>query len=83
MPLYRFEIHDGVNDIAPTAKDLPDLDAARAQAMSLLADLLRWSPGSIWVGNDVRVEVMSAERLLLFQLFAFASVSAAGRQAGA
>lgn len=83
MPLYHFEIHDGVNDIAPTAKDLPDLDAARAQAMSLLADLLRWSPGAIWAGNDVRVEVLSTERLLLFQLFAFASVSAAGRQAGA
>ncbi|AQR72411.1 DUF6894 family protein [Sphingomonas sp. LM7] len=83
MPLYYFEIHDGANDIAPTTEDLADLDAARERAMGLLADLLRWSPASIWAGNDVRVEVLSTDRLLLFQLFAFASVSAAGRQLGA
>ena len=82
MPLYHFHIHDGVHEIAPTAEDLADLGAARERAMGLLGDLLRWSPESIWAGNDVRVEVLNANRLVLFQLFAFASISSAGRQQG-
>lgn len=82
MPRYFFDVHDGTHDIEPTAEDLPDVQAARERAMGLLADLLRWSPASLWAGNDVRIEVLSEERLLLFQLFAFASVSSAGRQAG-
>ena len=82
MPLYYFDVHDGVHDIEPTAAELPDIQAARARAMGLLADVLRWSPASLWAGDDVRIEVLNGERLLLFQLFAFASVSSAGRQAG-
>jgi hypothetical protein len=78
MPLYHFHVHDGVHDIAPTADELAGLDAARERAMGLLADVLRWSPASIWAGNDVRVEVLDADRLVLFQLFAFASFSSAG-----
>nr|WP_294816497.1 hypothetical protein [uncultured Sphingomonas sp.] len=82
MPLYYFDVHDGVHDIEPTAEELADVGAAREWAMRLLADLLRWSPASLWAGNDVRIEVLNEERLLLFQLFAFASVSSAGRQQG-
>ena len=78
VPLYYFDVQDGVHDIAPTAEDLSDLDAARERAMGLLADVLRWSPASIWSGNDVRIEVLDAEKLVLFQLFAFASFSSAG-----
>jgi hypothetical protein len=82
MPLYHFDVHAGVHDIEPTAEELPDMEAARTRAMGLLADVLRWSPASLWSGNDVRIEVLNDDRLLLFQLFAFASVSSAGRQAG-
>lgn len=78
MPLYHFHIQDGVHDIAPTTEDLAGIDAARERAMGLLADLLRWTPASIWAGNDVRIEVLDADRLVLFQLFTFASFSSAG-----
>jgi hypothetical protein len=82
MPLYHFDVHDGVNTIDPTVETLPDVQAARARAIGLLADVLRWSPASLWAGDDVRIEVRDADRLLLFQLFAFASVCPAGRQMG-
>ncbi|WP_168355946.1 DUF6894 family protein [Sphingomonas gei] len=83
MPLYHFRIHDGMHEIAPTTEDLAGIEVARERAMGLLADLLRWSPASIWAGNDVRVEVSDGDKLVLFELFAFASVSSAGAAAGA
>lgn len=81
MHLYYFDIHDGGDWIDPTGKYLAGPPEARIEAGKRLSEALETKAVHIWKGDDMRIEVLDEQRVLLFQLFAFASVSAAGRKA--
>ena len=58
MPRYFFHRVDGgfVPDTEGT--DLPDLDAARTEAVIYAGETIRDRPDFVWDGRDFRVEVM-------------------------
>ena len=66
MPLYFFNRTDGHSDIDQDGTELPDLKAARLEAVHYLAQTMRDHPADIWEHDgDLKVEVLDETRLVL------------------
>ena len=62
MPRYFFNVHDGQPPLAQDPPDrdgtlLPDLEAARSQAVTLAGEMLKDLDGRFWSGTDWRLRV--------------------------
>ena len=71
MPKYVFTIHDGGPDPDPIEMELPDLAAARAEAIRTAGEILRDIDGK-FSGQEWRMEVadVAGKRLLAFRFSA-------------
>ena len=83
MPRYFFHVHDGtsVRDLEGT--ELPDINAAKRDAVRLAAGVLNDNPEQFWNGEDWSIDVCDAHGLLLFTLNFTAAMAPAirdGRQ---
>ena len=76
MPRYFFDIRDGTYIPDSTGTELPNLDTARSEAVSLAAGLLRDSPTTFWNGHEWKIEVKDDTGLILFALV-FAAIEMA------
>lgn len=66
MPLYFFDISDGIREADAAGVELTGLDQARAEAIKFTGELLVHHSQDIWEGQDLRVEVFDEARLPLF-----------------
>lgn len=73
LPRYFFHIHDGADLPDDEGTDLPNLDAARNDAVRLSGEMLRDSGGSFWNSGEWSVEVADEAGLTLFTLTFFAT----------
>jgi hypothetical protein len=58
MPRYFFHVRDGHDMPDDTGTELPDDDAARAEAVVLAGSLLRDLGGQFWSGTDWFMQVV-------------------------
>lgn len=65
MPRYFFHRVDGGFAPDPDGTELPDLDAARTEAVLYAAQSIRDRPDYVWRGRDFRVEVTDEGGALL------------------
>jgi len=72
MPRYVFNVHDGQGHREGEAMTLPDLPAARLEALRFSGEVLRTSEPSLWEGEDWRLEVTDQMGLILFTLYVMA-----------
>ena len=77
MPRYIFRVHDGRETPDSENLDLPDIEAARIEAIQLAGDLLRQCATRFTPGADWRVSVMDPTGLILLTLDLALSHSAA------
>lgn len=77
MPRYHFNVHDGFDLPDPEGSDLPDLRAARIEAVRYAGSLLHDHAVTFWDHDDWRMEVTDEAGLILFSLIFVASDSAA------
>lgn len=80
MPRYFFHRSDGgfVPDTEGT--ELPDLSAARVEAVQFAAGTIRDRPDFVWDGKAFRVEVADEAGLLLCTLVVLGIDAPAGRR---
>ena len=67
MPRYFFNIHDGTSFIDKQGTELPDLLAARRQAIQTSAKMLKDS-ADYWDGTEWRMDVMNEAHELVLRL---------------
>ena len=77
MPRYLFQIHDGRETPDIEGLDLPDIEAARIEAVHLAGDLLQQCAARFTPGTDWRVSVMDPTGLILLPRDVALSPSAA------
>lgn len=77
MPRYLFQVHDGHETPDVEGLDLPNIEAARIEAIHLAGDLLRQCAARFTPGADWRVSVMDPTGLILLTLDVALSHSAA------
>lgn len=77
MPVFQLQLRDGVAE-PPKTIDLPDADQARLHAIRYAGEVLAAQPERV-VGQDMRVEVSTAEGLLLFSVIVIGVDSAAAQ----
>jgi hypothetical protein len=68
MPVYHFNVRDGANIPDPDGTELPDLRAARVEAVKLAGRLLMDEPDTFWEGSDWHLEVTDDSGIALFRL---------------
>ena len=68
MPIYHFNVEDGATYPDLTGTELPDLVAARLDAIRRCGDLLRDNSDSFWGGHHWKLIVTDASGLILFTL---------------
>jgi hypothetical protein len=68
MPRYFFHVHDSVSIFDDEGTDLPDLDAARVEAVRLSGEMLRDHAKQFWNGEEWKLEITDEAGLLLFTL---------------
>lgn len=68
MSRYFFHVHDGVDLRDEIGTELPDLGAARAEAVRYASDCLRSTKADFWTGQDWTMQVADKHGLLLFSL---------------
>ncbi|MBZ9676867.1 DUF6894 family protein [Mesorhizobium sp. ES1-1] len=77
MPRYHFHVDDGTLLADNEGTELPDLQAARAEAVSAAGELLRDLDGALWEGDKTWImHVTDQDDILLFTLSFSAKVSA-------
>lgn len=83
MPIFHFNVHDGVSLPDQDGENLPDLAAARAVALDLACDLFREMGPEFWHGKEWKMDVTDGQGVILFSLTFFASqgVAAQGTEA--
>jgi hypothetical protein len=64
--LYFFNLAGSVYDPDVVGIELPSLGDARVLAAKHAGELIRDRPGLVWGGEELRVEVTDANRLVLF-----------------
>jgi hypothetical protein len=69
LPRYFFHVQDGQEIPDPTGTVLPDLDAAREQAVRFSGELLRDNAKSFWTGEEWFMEVHDDSALLFTLTF--------------
>lgn len=83
MPIFHFNVHDGISIPDQDGHELPDLDAARREAIDLSGQLIREMGAAFWTGEEWRMDVTDHNGMILFSLAFFATVAPAGRSASA
>lgn len=68
MPRYFFHLHDGIDRRDPEGSELPDLDAARCEAVCLAGCLMRDNVHEMLKGKDWHLDVEDERGLILFQV---------------
>ncbi|WP_293380721.1 hypothetical protein [Phenylobacterium sp.] len=66
MPRYFFDIRDGEYIPDHVGCEVPNLEAARIQAVVRSADLLKANPSKFWDGEEWQLEVRDEACLILF-----------------
>ncbi len=65
MPRYFFHRTDGDFDPDREGTELPDLDAARLEAIKYAAETVKDSPDQVWSSTPFRIEVSDDTGMLL------------------
>ena len=68
MPRYHFNVYDGRNDVDVDGHELPDIQAARAEALQLAGEIIRDDAQRAGLGREWRIEVTDDTGLLLFRM---------------
>lgn len=69
MPMYCFLIHDGRGQPHSDPVELPNLKAARAEAVVLAGQILKDADGAFWEeGSNWRVDIADHNRLTLYSV---------------
>jgi hypothetical protein len=68
MPIYHFNVRDGSDILDTDGTNLPNLRAARVEAVKLAGRLLMDEPDTFWEGSDWHVEVTNHHGVILFRL---------------
>ncbi len=68
MPLFFFDIRDGVFIPDDNGTDLPDTEAARLQGAALCAKLLGEKQAEFWQGDPWEVVVRDDHGLVMFTI---------------
>lgn len=83
MPIYHFNVHDRLLLPDKDGRELPDLDAAKREAISRSGDMIKELDAALWHGEEWKMDVTDSTGLILFSLvfFATAAPTLAQRQA--
>jgi hypothetical protein len=73
MPIYHFNVHDGVQYRESKGSDLPDLAAARSEAVRRIAEILHEGAPDFWGGTPWHMDVSDAKELTLFRIMFLAT----------
>lgn len=68
MPRYFFHICNGIEDIDEQGHELPDVEAARLEAVRYGGGLLRDDPSLLLSDRNLRINVMGDNRQLCFAI---------------
>lgn len=68
MPLYHFNVEDGVSLPDDEGHELPDLDTAKREAVVLAGALIRELGAEFWKGREWRMCVTDHDGRQLFKL---------------
>ena len=68
MPLFHFNVLDGVTDIDKEGTDLPDVDAAWREARVLASEMIKSDREWEKLGDDWRIEVTDHAGIILFRI---------------
>lgn len=77
MPLYYFNLDDGVGTPDAEGLELPGLRQAQAEAVLLLSELLRARPEDSWAGRAARLSVTDQTGAVLLRIEVSAPAKAA------
>lgn len=77
MPVFHLQLRDGVVE-PPKTIEAPDAQEARLHAIRYAGETLNSEPHRA-IGHDMRVEVSTAEGLLLFSVIVIGVESAAAQ----
>lgn len=83
MPLYHFNVEDGVVYPDLEGSEFPDLEAARTEAVRRSGTLLRDNAMSFWGGHGWKLVVTDASGMIMFTLHFLAVSSPATEFYGA
>lgn len=83
MPLYHFNVEDGVAYPDIEGSEYPNLDAVRTEAVRRSGTLLRDNALSFWGGHGWRLIVTDAAGMIMFTLHFLAVSSPATEHYGA
>ena len=64
MPRYHFNVYEGRNDVDVDGHELPDIQAARAEALQLAGEIIRDDAQRAGLGREWRIEVTGRHRSL-------------------
>ena len=82
MPLFHFSVQDGRNDTPRSVLQLPDVFAAKAEALQLAGQMLRDNDRKASFDEDWRIEVTDAVGMVLFRMHISLSTSTAAHLQG-
>ena len=68
MPRYFFDIHDGDNDTDEDGVELPDLSAARAEAIKFAGSYVSNNPSLLYDTGDIAIDLLDEARKPLFRV---------------
>ena len=68
MPRYHFNVYDGHAEMDVDGTELPDIDAARADALRLAGAIIADAGARADLGEEWRVEVTDDTGLMLFRM---------------
>lgn len=75
MSRFFFHVRDGADYVDLQGTELPDLDAARHEAVRFAGTLLIEKPDTFWAAGEWTMRVTDHRDLTLFQLTFFATSS--------
>lgn len=68
MPHFYFNVHDGHDIPDEDGQELPNVDAAKVQAVIVAADMLRDHAHAFWRDGEWRLDVTDEAGTVLFSL---------------
>ena len=83
MPIYHFNVEDGVKYPDVNGTEYPDLESARTEAVKRSGSLLRDNAESFWGGHGWKLIVTDTNQMVLFTLHFLAVSSPATERYGA
>jgi hypothetical protein len=82
MPRFFFDFIDGDVALDREGTELPDISAARAEAMRILIETLRQESTDLLRAGGCRIRVTDADEVELFRLSLIATTTAQGATLG-